>query len=93
MSPAVVPRVLLSKLDRKSDNSIFCESTLHKQLSTSSTGKHTKCLPVLLIINVTITDKENKAVVEEATVNIKYDANRQEYELKITNLDTEYAKQ
>lgn len=41
---------------------------------------------------VTITDKESKAVVEEITVNVKYDANRQEYELKITNLDTEYAK-
>ncbi len=44
-------------------------------------------------MNVTITDKESKAVVEEATVNVKYDANRQEYELKITKLDTEYAKQ
>ena len=42
---------------------------------------------------VTITDKESKAVVEEITVNVKYDANRQEYELKITSLDTEYAKQ
>ena len=41
---------------------------------------------------VTITDKESKAVVEEMTVNVKYDANRQEYELKLTNLDTEYAK-
>ncbi|MBQ5602004.1 MAG: hypothetical protein IIU77_04195 [Clostridia bacterium] len=41
---------------------------------------------------VTITDKESKAVVEEITVNVKYDANRQEYELKITNLYTEYAK-
>lgn len=41
---------------------------------------------------VTITDKESKAVVEEITVNVKYDANRQEYELKLTNLDTEYAK-
>lgn len=41
---------------------------------------------------VTITDKESKAVVEEITVNVKYDTNRQEYELKITNLDTEYAK-
>ena len=42
---------------------------------------------------VTITDKESKAVVEEMTVNVKYDANRQEYELKLTNLDTEYEKQ
>ena len=41
---------------------------------------------------VTITDKESKAVVEEMTVNVKYDANRQEYELKLTSLDTEYAK-
>ena len=41
---------------------------------------------------VTIADKESKAVVEEMTVNVKYDANRQEYELKLTNLDTEYAK-
>lgn len=42
---------------------------------------------------VTITDKESKAVVEEMTVNVKYDANRQEYELKLTNLDTKYVKQ
>ena len=42
---------------------------------------------------VTITDKESKAVVEEMTVNVKYDANRQEYELTLTNLDTEYEKQ
>ncbi len=41
---------------------------------------------------VTITDKESKAVVEEITVNVKYDANLQEYELKLTNLDTEYGK-
>ena len=41
---------------------------------------------------VTITDKESRAVVEEISVNVKYDANRQEYELKLTNLDTEYAK-
>ena len=42
---------------------------------------------------VTVADKESKAVVEEITVNVKYDANRQEYELKITKLDTENAKQ
>ena len=42
---------------------------------------------------VTITDKESKAVVEEITVNVKYDADRQEYELKITKLDTEYTTQ
>ena len=41
---------------------------------------------------VTITDKESRAVVEEISVNVKYDANRQEYELKLTNLDTEYAQ-
>ena len=41
---------------------------------------------------VTITDKESKAVVEEITVNVKYDANLQEYELKLTYLDTEYGK-
>lgn len=44
-------------------------------------------------IIVTITDKESKAVVEEITVRVNYDANRQEYELKITSLDTEYVKQ
>ena len=43
-------------------------------------------------IFVTITDKESKAVVEEITVRVSYDANRQEYELKIINLDTEYVK-
>ena len=43
-------------------------------------------------IFVTITDKESKAVVEEITVRVNYDADRQEYELKITNLDTEYVK-
>ncbi|MGM9645729.1 MAG: hypothetical protein ACI3XS_03465 [Eubacteriales bacterium] len=41
---------------------------------------------------ITVTDKESKSVVEEITVNVKYNADRQEYELKITNLDTEYAK-
>ena len=41
---------------------------------------------------VTITDKESKAVIEEIIVNVKYDTDRQEYELKITNLDTEYSK-
>ena len=41
---------------------------------------------------VTITDKESKVVVEEITVNVKFDAERQEYELELTNLDTEYAK-
>ena len=40
----------------------------------------------------TITDKESNAAVEEITVNVKHDADRQEYELKITNLNTEYAK-
>ena len=43
-------------------------------------------------IFVTITDKESKTVVEEITVRVSYDANRQEYELKIINLDTEYVK-
>ena len=42
---------------------------------------------------VTVTDKESKAVVEEITVNVKYDADKQEYELKITKMDTEYSKQ
>ena len=42
---------------------------------------------------VTITDKESKAVVEEIIVNVKYDSDRQEYELKIASLHTEYAKQ
>ena len=41
---------------------------------------------------VTVTDKKNKAVVEEITVNVEYDADRQEYELKITSLDTEHGK-
>ena len=41
---------------------------------------------------VTITDKESKVVVEEITVNVKFDAERQEYELELTSLDTEYAK-
>ena len=42
---------------------------------------------------VTITDKESREIVETITVNVKYLADKQEYELKITNLDTEYAKQ
>ncbi len=42
---------------------------------------------------VTITDKESCEIVETITVNVKYLADTQEYELKITNLDTEYAKQ
>ena len=37
---------------------------------------------------ITVTDKESKEVVEEMTVNVKYDANRQEYALTITKLDT-----
>ena len=42
---------------------------------------------------VTITDKESYEIVETITVNVKYLADKQEYELKITNLDTEYSKQ
>ena len=42
---------------------------------------------------VTITDKESREIVETITVNVKYLADKKEYELKITNLDTKYAKQ
>jgi len=42
---------------------------------------------------ITITDKVNKVVVEEIAVNVKFDAERQEYELKITKIDTIYAIQ
>lgn len=42
---------------------------------------------------VTITDKQSKEVVEKTTVNVKYDADQQAYELKVTNLDTKYAEQ
>lgn len=44
-------------------------------------------------IVITITDKESMAVVEEITVNVKYDTLQQEYELEITNLETQYPKQ
>ena len=43
-------------------------------------------------IVVTIIDRESEAIVEKITVNVKYDAERQEYELKIVSLDTEYTK-
>lgn len=41
---------------------------------------------------VTITDKQSKEVVEKTTVNVRYDADQQAYELKVTNLDTKYAE-
>ena len=41
---------------------------------------------------VTITDKESREIVETITVNVNYLEDRQEYELKITNLDTKHAK-
>lgn len=44
-------------------------------------------------ILVTITDKESKEVTERITVSVKYIADRGGYELKITGLDTDYAKQ
>lgn len=43
-------------------------------------------------IIVTITDKESKEVVEKTTVNVRYDADQQAYELKVTNLDTKYVE-
>ncbi len=42
---------------------------------------------------VTITDKESHEIVETITVNVNYLADKQEYELKVTNLTTKFAEQ
>ena len=42
---------------------------------------------------VTIVDKESREIVETITVNVNYIADRQGYELEITNLNTKYAEQ
>lgn len=42
---------------------------------------------------VTITDKESREIVETITVNVKYLADKQEYELKVTNLTTKFTEQ
>ena len=39
---------------------------------------------------ITITDKETNSIAEEITINVKYDADRQEYELKITNWEIKH---
>ena len=39
---------------------------------------------------ITITDKESREIVEAITVNVNYLADKQEYELKVTNLTTKY---
>ena len=39
---------------------------------------------------ITITDRETNVIAEEITINVKYDADRQEYELKITNWEMKY---
>lgn len=41
---------------------------------------------------VTITDKESNEIVETITVNVNYIADKQEYELKVTNLSTKFAE-
>ncbi len=57
--------------------------------SYSITGWFTEPTDII----ITITDKESNEIAEKITVNVKYTADRQEYELKITDLDTEYVKQ
>lgn len=42
---------------------------------------------------VTVTDKESREIVETITVNVNYLADKQEYELKVTNLTTKFAEQ
>ena len=44
-------------------------------------------------IIITMTDRESKEVVERTTVNVKYDAEQQAYELKVTDLDTKHAEE
>lgn len=44
-----------------------------------------------IIIN--ILDKESSEIVETITVNVKYLADKQEYELKVTNLTTKFSEQ
>ena len=44
-------------------------------------------------VDITVTDKESREIVEIITVNVKYIADRQEYELKVTNLTTLFAEQ
>ena len=41
---------------------------------------------------VTITDKESREIVEMLTVNVKYMADTQEYELELTNLTTKFSE-
>lgn len=41
-------------------------------------------------ILVSIMDKESRQIMETITVQVNYLEDRQEYELTITNLDTEY---
>ena len=44
-------------------------------------------------IMVSVIDKESREIVESITVNVKYDADRQEYDLKITDLSTKFSGQ
>ena len=47
--------------------------------------------PTDIIINVV--DKDNREIVETITVNVKYLADKQEYELELTNLTTLFSEQ
>ncbi len=47
--------------------------------------------PTNIVVN--ILDKESREIVETITVSVKYSANRQDYELKFTNLTTKYIEQ
>ena len=44
-------------------------------------------------IVITITDKESREIVETITLTVKYLADKQEYELKVTNLTTKFSEQ
>ena len=47
--------------------------------------------PTDIVIN--ILDKESREIVETITVNVKYLADKQEYELKVTDLTTKFSEQ
>ena len=57
--------------------------------SYSITGWFTE--PTDILIN--IVDKESREIMETITVNVKYLADKQEYELELTNLTTKFSEQ
>jgi len=43
-------------------------------------------------VEIVITDRETQSVVETITLNVRYLSDTEQYELKVTKLDTEYGK-